>query len=337
MFRFSIISLLFILITSSQCKESGQESAEVINQQSIFDKISEIDRPKIEFHGNLSHLIEDRLLNSEGKEVYEEAMMKISNGAAQLEMPIRIAKRGVTRKRICEFPPIKLKFYSDSLIADGYSEFNTYKLVTHCMSDNEDLLLREYLAYKLYNHITDNSFRVKLVDIVYHDSNKRIEPIMHHAFIIEEDEELAHRLNTTLIEEDVSSIDRQQYAEMVVFQYMIGNTDWNLTGGHNMKWVQHADIPSPTPIPYDFDFSGLVNAPYAEPHPQLPIENVRQRMLQWRGDSQEELMVYCKEFTADKDNIFAIINGLTDLSEADRADMIQYLETFFVDISDGEI
>lgn len=337
MFRFLFLSFLFITVIGSSCKESAHVPEEIVNKQSIFDKISEVERPKIEIYGNLMNIVEDQLLDEEGKEVYEEVVFKVSNNAKQLEMPIRIAKRGVTRMRICDFPPIKLKFDSDSLIAEGYSEFNTYKLVTHCMSNNENVLLKEYLAYKLYNHFTDNSFRVKLVDIVYHDSSKRIEPITHHAFIIEEDEELAHRLNSTLIEEDVKSIDRQQYAEMVVYQYMIGNTDWNLTGSHNMKWVQHSDIPSPTPIPYDFDFSGLVNAPYAEPHPQLPIENVRQRLLQWRGDSQDELKVVWEEFAADKENIFAIINGLTDLPETERADMIQYIESFFDEVSDGKI
>lgn len=337
MHRYSFYIVLIPFLLLSACKGDQAQVSEQVPTKSIFDQISAIDRPKVEIHGNLLHLIEDMLLDEEGEEVYHEAVIKIASDNESIEMPIRIAKRGVTRKRICDFPPIKLKFYSDSLLASGYSEFNTYKLVTHCLRDNEDLLLKEYAVYKLYNHFTNNSFRVKLIDIVYHDSSKRLEPVTHHAFIIEEDEELAHRLKATLVEDKVASIDRQQYAQMVVFQYMIGNTDWNLTGGHNMKWIQQADIPSPTPIPYDFDFSGLVNAPYAEPHPQIPIANVRERLLQWRGESQDELKPVCEQFVAEKENIYAIINSISDLPDVQRTEMIEYIDSFYEAIADGEL
>jgi hypothetical protein len=330
----------FIIITSHySCKDSSavEEVPKTNTQLSVFDDIYALNRPTITLKGDLSHLFETTELNEDGNEEYYPAELIIEKGDGSVPIPLRIAKRGITRKRICEFPPIKLKFYSDSLEVMGYSHFNTYKLVTHCIESLEELVIREYLTYKLYNHFTDNSFRVQLVNIRYEDESGKIDASPHYAFIIEEDEELANRLGAALVEDPIKTIDRQQYAEMVVFQYMIGNTDWNLTGGHNMKWIKSVNVESPTPVPYDFDFCGLVNAPHAAPHPQMPIKTVRERLLQWRGKTKDELKPICDAFIADKANIISIVNDFPELSQFAKEDMVQYLESFFAQIEKGEI
>lgn len=118
-----------------------------------------------------------------------------------------------------------------------------------------------------------------------------------------------------------------------MFQYMIGNTDWNLTNGHNIKWIQQAALPSPTPIPYDFDFSGLVNAPHASPHPNMPIKSVRDRLLQWRGKTKTELREVAQKFMAEKESLYAIINNTDGLTSSHKSDMIEFLDEFYVEIS----
>jgi hypothetical protein len=51
------------------------------------------------------------------------------------------------------------------------------------------------------------------------------------------------------------------------------------------------------PVPYDFDFSGVINARYAIPDPSLNIPNVRQRLF--RG--------YCTD-PAEYEKVFALFN-----------------------------
>ena len=330
--------LLYISATATLfygCKPDKSQADSVLGQ-SIFDYIYDADDPTLTLSGDLSHLLEMGTLEAEtGKERYYDASLSIAHGGDTKSISTRIAKRGVTRKRICDLPPIKLKFKKDTLAMHEFSEFNTYKLVTHCIESLEELVLCELIVYQLYNHMTDNSFRVKRVNMIYEDSST--EDISEHVgFLIEEDQELAHRLDAELYEGDIKSLDRKQYAEMVIFQYMIGNTDWNLTNGHNMKWIQQSTLPSPTPIPYDFDFSGLVNAPHASPHPSIPIENVRERLLQWRGKTKDELKEVGEKFIREKEYLLTIINDTQGLSPSRKTDMIEFLEEFYTDISSEE-
>lgn len=333
------LALLFILSGCSDSKKEAEKTQEP--KTSIFDYIHQDETPTVTITGDLSHITEEGPLTEEGKEQYHPANITIETAAGRQEMPLRIAKRGITRKRICDFPPLKLKFYADTLLSKGFSKFNTYKLVTHCIEAQEELVIAEYLAYKMYNHLTQNSFRVQLVNMIYDDSSQRvgeeIMPVKRFGFIIEEDQELAHRRKAKLYEEKVTAIDRQQYAEMVVYQYMIGNTDWNLGGGHNIKWIKQDEIPSPTPIPYDFDFCGLVNAPHAAPHPQIPISSVRERFLQWRGKTKDELHEICKDFKTKKSELLAIIENERHLSEEKKIEMKAYLTSFYDIIENGEI
>ena len=329
MTRFSTLFLIAVATIPFSCQ---QESKKEVLSISIFDKIYELENPSLRITGDLTHLYGDNTIDEEsGKESYQPATLSFEGISTEAAIPLKIAKRGVTRKRICDFPPIKLKFSKDTLSNIGLSKFNTYKLVTHCIDSLESLVSKEFLVYKLYNHFTDNSFRVKKLNMIYEDVSNGKE-IRKTAFLIEEDEELAHRLNASLYEGPIKALDRQQYAQMVIFQYMIGNTDWNLTNGHNMKWIQKADLPSPTPIPYDFDFCGLVNAPHASPHPQMPITSVRERLLQWRGKGKEELREVTAEFSNEKNAVLSMVNNQAGLSEDEKADISGFIESFYTEV-----
>ena len=338
-YSFYFIASLFLL----SCKGAEHEGAKTVLNSSIFDEIYETDMPVLTLSGDLSHLIDEIPLDEHNKEPYFPAHLTIGTKDSNfIELPLGIAKRGVTRKSICDFPPIKFKFQTDTLERRGYSKMDTYKFVTHCMPDGDELVVSEFLAYKLFNHFTDKSFRVKMVKIKYDDLSGRLlhlKDSVHYGFIIEEDEELAYRLDAKLIEGDIDLkyIDRQQYAEMVVFQYMIGNTDWNLKRRHNIKWIQGKDAPILFPLPYDFDFSGLVNAPYAAPHPTMPIKTVRERFLQWRGKTKVVLDEICEGMIADKENILNIVKKEVHLSSEKKTEIMDYLNSFFEEIETAGI
>ena len=335
-----IIASLYLLSCGSP--DAVVEVQEEDAKSSIFDAIYETEMSALTLSGDLSHLVDEIPLDSNSKEQYFPASLTIGeNKFGPIELPLRIAKRGVTRKSICDFPPIKFKFDEDTLLTKGYSRWNTYKIVTHCIPNGNDYVVSEFLAYRIYNYLTNNSFRVKLVMMNYDDNSKRLMNIMddsiHLGFIIEEDEELAYRRKAELYEGDIKNIDRKQYAQMVVFQYMIGNTDWNLGKGHNIKWIQQEGVSSPTPLPYDFDFCGLVDVPHAAPHPSIPIKTVTERFLQWRGKTKDELQGICKEMIKNKEDILDIVRDETHLTAKKKKELLAYLNSFFDQIEDKGI
>ncbi|MBK7874075.1 MAG: hypothetical protein IPJ74_27220 [Saprospiraceae bacterium] len=236
--------------------------------------------------------------------------------------------RGKTRREICAFPPLKIKFDEKTLQAKGFNPaYENLKLVTHCVAGNDELVLREYLIYLILNQLTNKSFRVQLAKVTYRSINSKIEA---YAFVIENNDEMAHRLDGEIVEaEQLKAIDAAQYRLLTVFQYMIGNTDWNLDKSHNIKLISINKNSSPTPVPYDFDHAGLVNAPYAKPHPMMPVKNVRERYLQWRGTNTEGLEETLQLFKERKEILYQEVIDFELLSKASRQNILQYLDSFY--------
>lgn len=326
------IIIATFLISFSACKTEKNKPVNL--SPSIFDWLStQEDIVNLEIKGNLNHLFGDL----HEADHYHPASLKLERGDSSLQFDIKLSRRGVTRRKICDFPPIKLKLPNDTLENKGFARFNDYKLVTHCMEGEDELVLKEYLTYKLFNQLTTKSFRVKLAKIRYLDESGAVTDDEHFGFLIEDNKEMASRLGGKLINPEklkITRVDKEQYKNMVLFQYMIGNTDWNLSKGHNIKWVQPKNSEVPTPVPYDFDYCGLVNAPYAVPHPQIPIKNVRERFLQWRGKSKEELLPICENFKAQKAAFINACQGFENLETVHKEDMVSFLESFFQEVED---
>jgi hypothetical protein len=251
---------------------------------------------------------------------------------------VRLKSRGEFRNQYCDFPPIALNFKGKDPEKNDREKLEKVKLVTHCESGNEAYLLKEYLVYKLFNVLTERSFRVRLARINYINTAKNTKPIRTYAFFIEPVNFLAERINciplevTTLTQRNIvpESIDR-----MAVFFYMIGNTDWSVPNQHNCKVF--ADPASPVKdlglvIPYDFDYTGFVNAHYAVPPEGLGIQNVRQRMYLGMCRDDNAYLNALKEFRDKKDSFYRIINEFTLLNERDRKDLTKFLDEFYAEI-----
>ena len=252
------------------------------------------------------------------------------------ELAVTVKARGERRLEVCDLPPLKLKLQEDANLDGRRVAATSIKVVTHCLEDanGEDLLMRELLAYRMYNQLTDASYRVHLCRIRYVDASDVNEPIEAYALLLEPTKEVAKRLDA----EKLAKTDTYQhlhgptYARFVLFQYMIGNTDWNLSKRHNVRLFRNADG-LVVPVPYDFDYAGLVDAPYAEPHPMLPIKDVKERFLQWRGKSAKPLNPICKEFRAAQEDLRKLCSGWAHLNSADKEEILEYLDQFFDEIN----
>jgi hypothetical protein len=116
---------------------------------------------------------------------------------------------------------------------------------------------------------------------------------------------------------------------VAMFQYFIGNSDWSVWGRHNIAILRRTQPPLLLAVPYDFDFSGAVNAPYATPPPQLPIHTVRERY--YRGYCQPDtiLQSVLARFRAAKDSIYAAVRAVPDLPEGDMKGLLSYFAEFY--------
>ena len=173
----------------------------------------------------------------------------------------------------------------------------------------------------------------KYVKVTYKESEGFKDDIERFGFLIEHPRELADRMNGRILGETYGvskNIHLPAYKTFTVFQYMIGNTDWGLANRHNVKLVhaQHGDMKLPVPVPYDFDFCCLVNAPYAIPHYSHPINDVKERYFQWRGGETDFSDVF-NLFEEKKESMIGLVADCPHLVDSVKTDALTYLNSFF--------
>ena len=256
-----------------------------------------------------------------------------------IDQPISLETRGHFRKGYCYIPPLKVKFNADA--TGGLKTLGSLKLVSQCSNAaySETYLLDEFLVYKLYNLLTNMSFRVRLVNLNIVDSSGKKKPINEYAFFLEDDKDLAKRNNCNDWKKDGVNgqiVDRHQMIITSVFEYMIGNTDWSVLAGHNINLLlsktdsfQHL-----YPVPYDFDYSGLVNTTYAVPDPRLNIANVRERLYRGYTPTTDELNEIFISFKNQKNNMYSLVENFQLLKASDKKEFTSYLDEFFELIDD---
>ena len=247
---------------------------------------------------------------------------------------VKLKTRGIFRLKTCAFPPIRLDLPSHKVEGTPFAGEDRLKLVTHCKGDRlyERNLLREYALYRAFNTVTDSSFRVRLAHMTYIDS-ARHDTIMRYGYLIESEAALGRRISASPLAADnlYDPIMDPSYMTLVaVFQYLIGNTDWSVYKRHNIAIFQQLAEPRPLfAVPYDFDFAGAVNAPYATPPEQLSIQSVRQRV--YRGFCQPDsvLAPVLARFRGAKDSLYAAVRAVPDLPERDARDVLEYFDDFY--------
>jgi len=249
---------------------------------------------------------------------------------------VKIKARAVTRRKICYFPPIKIKFKKDYFQGSSVGEFNKLKLVTHCKEQPAftQRLIEEYLIYQAYQLLSNYSYRVRLLKINYIDTGSNSDPGWNYAFLIEDIDQLAQRNNSIEIETKnlhMEYTNRFISTLMPTFQYMIGNTDWSVPALHNIKLIKVNDplAPNPIPIPYDFDYSGLVDAPYAIHSEHLNLENITDRLYRGFCRTEDEFHQVFKIFLEKKDEILSLFQENKLLDKQTIHNDIEYLEEFF--------
>lgn len=299
--------------------------------KSIFDVFAQKEIIEVTLTTDLGHLIENRK-----KEIDQAATISYTNEAGDaVSYDIKITPRGKYRRRICDFPPLKLKFSKSALAGQGLSAHNDLKLVTHCVENRtigNEQLLKEFLAYRLYNLLTDKSYRVQLVQITYVDSNDKVGKEKRYAFLIEDTDEMAERLGglecDQCLNPDPAALDKGSERLMATFQYMIGNADWSLEMARNIKIVQPV-AGTGTLVPYDFDFSALVSPTYARINSNVGLNSLAERIYLGYPASDQELWSTINYLRSKRAELVSEIRNFKLLNTSKRLDMIAYLDEFF--------
>ncbi len=266
---------------------------------------------------------------------------------------IELSARGLSRRtrNYCTFPPLRLNF-GDGVRGTLFQGQNRIKLVTRCRSTGsyEALPVLEYLTYRLYNELTPFSYRVRPANVTYRDSGGRRSEETQFNFLIEDVDDLARRngrveLDVMAGEIQSSQLNPQAATLYGLFQFMIGNLDWDMVTArageeccHNSRLLAasqaaRADL---IPAPYDFDFAGFVDAPYAVPPESIPIRNVRMRYYRGYCRFNDHLPAAMETFRARRSAIEAVIAGETRLSQSRRDAALRYIGSFFDVIDDPD-
>jgi len=331
-----IIALLFpsVFLVPSLLGQGGSTvfPAAISDTQDVSIRLFDSEEPlDISLRFDISHY-----KRKKSDTTYLDAILTYyTGGNDSVSKKIKIRARGEIRRQICDFPPLFLNFRMKGSKDDEFTGINKLKLVPYCKIGYEDYVLREYLIYRLYNVLTGNSLRVRLFRITLCNTAKPGKPLEQFGFAIEPTSVFEKRTGSVELENvklSRSFIKPEMLDRCAIFNFMIGNTDWSVPNMHNVLLFQQPFSEQPELamiVPYDFDYSGLVNAEYAVPFETLPIKSVKDRLYMGSCRSREEFRKALVEFTARKEEFYRTVNDFQYLSDRSKREIIRYLDGFY--------
>ena len=283
------------------------------------------------------------------------ATLTLTEGAgAPQTFPIKMQARGYSRRvgDYCRFPPILLRFDKAQVKGTLFAHQKKLKLVTYCRPEpdyNQHIVL-EYLAYRLGNVVTPMSFRVRGAEVTYRSSDGD-RGMTRFGFLIEDINDVADRNDRDMLQAashqvSRSRLDLRATARAALFEYMIGNLDWEFMAGtpgltccHNSRFIAARGANAATasdvvPVPYDYDLSGLVDPPYGTPPEGFPIETLTERYYHGYCVTNPVMGEVIDEYRGHRAAMMALIEGEPHLNATYRAKAERFLDGFFAVLDD---
>ena len=273
----------------------------------------------------------------ESKTLYPGTLAIVADGKPGTPIAIELRTRGHVRRnaRLCEFAPLRLEFPKEGVKGTLFEGQGAIKLGTHCQSEDvyQQYVLKEYLANRLLNTLSPRSLRVRLAQVTYADTAPGRKPFTRLGIFYEDVSDLAKRMEARELpvpQQRFQYVDQPALLFMSLFQYMIGNTDYSIMQLHNVIMLDDARGVRST-VPYDFDYSGLVNAHYAVPGKELNLASVRQRMYRGPCKTEAEVAQALQPFRDKQADLLALPASLVafGLDDGPRRSTEKYLNEFF--------
>jgi len=317
------MSLIYLPISILEAKtDSLFYSEEIIN---------------IELRCDFSAIQNDRMKNPQFHKGY---LIYKSAGGETIKLSVKLKARGDFRRNPenCSFPPLTVNFTKSEVKNSLFRNQDKLKLVTPCQDDED--VVEEYLIYKMYNKVTDLSFKVRLAKIIYYDTGRGKKLFEKYSFFIEDDKHLAERTNSSETQESLNpfNLDKEILKNMSVFEYMIGNIDWFITSKRNVILLKPEDRSLlPFAVPYDFDFAGLVDAYYTKP-PGVPDSYLAPRRV-YKGvcftdaEFKDAFEFYIKLRPA----LESVISEMELVAKYSKKNALSYIKEFYEIIGDPRL
>jgi hypothetical protein len=118
-----------------------------------------------------------------------------------------------------------------------------------------------------------------------------------------------------------------------MFEYFIGNTDWSISGLHNIALLQDSTA-SVVPVAFDFDWTGAVGANYAFPDKSLPIHSVTDRLYRGNCPTPAQLKAVLDRFREKRPAMEAVFAQLPQLAPDRLKKMKGFYDDFWKRIDD---
>jgi hypothetical protein len=272
---------------------------------------------------------------------YPATMRWLSDKGDTVTADVHLSTRGHYRLKAssCAVPPLKVHFDKEKTRGTLFGGEGALKLSTHCQKGDRyaQNVYVESAAYGMYNALTPLSLRTRLATINWSDPKDPGFAITRPGFWVEDDDEMAARNRGKVLMQQgghAEEMDQRQMTITDLFQYMIGNTDFSLLMLHNYRIVQIDTSINFFPVAYDFDWSGLVSAPYAVPDYRLPIKRVTDRLYRGGCHTQEMVDLILALFKAKKGEIYGVLTGIKDLNPKRLKEATEFLDEYYKIIDD---
>lgn len=257
---------------------------------------------------------------------------------------VKLRTRGDFRLKKCFFAPLRVKIKKKNAKGTLFEGNKALKLVLPCLrsKDNNSLIVKEYMCYKIYEKVTPYSFSTRLLNIDLKDqSGKTEKEYQLTGFFIEDDDLVAKRFHGKVIE-DVNlhprALQDTTAVQLALFQYLIANIDWSTTFYHNTKLIQTREPFRNIPLTYDFDISGFVNPPYATLNPQFNMTSARDRVYRGFCRSDNVVSYVRNQYIQLEGTVVEILNEYEDsMSKGDFASLEKFVMDFFEVMKDDKL
>ncbi len=327
----SLLCIFFCAIFTTDALASKS-----LEQSQLFDT-NELLTVKID--GPLNQLNKER----DKSVTYTPATLGYTNQAGEMvSQQIRLEARGNRRLSgsTCAFSPLRLILDKNEAKGTLFEGQKKLKLVSQCYPKTklyEQYVITEYLAYRIFNLLTPESYRVRLAKIDFADSESGF---LHQGFgfLLEPNRTLAKRIGRDRLKiesTDATKLDSAHLNLVSLFQFMLGNTDWSATHGgnndccHNGKIFGEPGGDQNLFIPYDFDLSGLVDPEYALTDPKLKLKNIRDRRYRGYCRNNDYLPEHIAKFNRLRGQIENLFIDSPYLSNSFKKSKLAYINKFY--------
>ena len=322
------IFLLFLIVYLFS-PTYGQEPKILFQSDSIL---------KLSIKLHLNEVIHDLKIRDD----HEAVLTYIDDKNVESTHYIKVKVRGKSRSKvnICKFPPLEINFKKQKTKNSIFEGQNKIKLVTHCNygSEFKRYVAEEYFIYKMYQIVTPYSHNVRLCEITYMDLDKSKNQFTKIGFLIETIKDVAERNNMVVYKDSISHqdfCDRKELDKLTFFQYMVGNLDWEIALRHNIKLIAPIERGFPIAVPYDFDFSGLINTNYAAPPEGFGFQkSVRSRSFRGFCRFNNSYRTTLDFYQKIKPDIYTLVRSSNYLTVNNKKSIEKYVESFYEILDD---